>query len=294
MMLSIGWPTMECCYAHKRTRRVDYFSVVMCISGLYVFSSIQPPWIWSLSTAIPPSIRNVFVRLIEMPSDFDLSPPQKCYYLCIYLFQWNICYFYISSILLSQLMVLLCHQPYEKYKHVWRALKAVLSVLCSSGHVVLFDAAVGEVVCESPNNAVGHFHGALLWSGQSYALDIGHLLLRGCTVRNTCWCYGLVVFAGRDSKLLKNDTAPQSSIKQGHLDRMIDQLVIYVCIGEELTTSSLTILAYLYSFSCCCVRNLRNPAKFTENSNLWSSRSSKVIDLGWSQSKAHVRLPISH
>jgi len=39
------------------------------------------------------------------------------------------------------------------------------------------------------------------------------------------------------------------------------------------------ILAYLHSFSCCCVRNLRNPEKFTENSNLWSSRSSKVIDL---------------
>ena len=30
-----------------------------------------------------------------------------------------------------------------------------------------------------------------------------------------------------------------------------------------LTTLSLTILAYLHSFSCCCVRNLRNPAKFT-------------------------------
>ena len=49
---------------------------------------------------------------------------------------------------------------------------------------------------------------------------------------------------------------------------------------DVLTTLSLTILAYLHSFSCCSVRNLRNPAKFTENSNLWSSRSSKVIDLG--------------
>jgi len=46
------------------------------------------------------------------------------------------------------------------------------------------------------------------------------------------------------------------------------------------TTLSLTILAYLHSFSCCCVWNLRNPAKFTKNSDLWSSRSSKVIDLG--------------
>ena len=53
---------------------------------------------------------------------------------------------------------------------------------------------------------------------------------------------------------------------------------------DVLTTLSLTIvtiLAYLHhAFSCCCVRNLRNPEKFNENSNLWSSRSSKVIDLG--------------
>ena len=28
--------------------------------------------------------------------------------------------------------------------------------------------------------------------------------------------------------------------------------------------TGLTILAYLHSFSCCCVRNLRNPAKFTK------------------------------
>ena len=52
---------------------------------------------------------------------------------------------------------------------------------------------------------------------------------------------------------------------------------------DVLTTLSVTILAYLHSFSCCCVLNLRNPAKFTENSNLWSSRSSKVIDLGVSR-----------
>ena len=46
------------------------------------------------------------------------------------------------------------------------------------------------------------------------------------------------------------------------------------------TTLSLTILAYLHAFNCYCVRNPRNPEKFTENSNLWRSRSSKVIDLG--------------
>ena len=46
---------------------------------------------------------------------------------------------------------------------------------------------------------------------------------------------------------------------------------------DVLTTLSLTMLAYPHSFCSCCVRN---PAKFTENPNLWSSRSSKVNNLG--------------
>ena len=49
---------------------------------------------------------------------------------------------------------------------------------------------------------------------------------------------------------------------------------------DVLTTLSPTILVYLHAFSYCGVRNLRNPEKFTENSNLWSSRSPKVINLG--------------
>jgi len=34
------------------------------------------------------------------------------------------------------------------------------------------------------------------------------------------------------------------------------------------TTLSLRILVYIHTFSCCCVRNLGNPEKFPENSNL--------------------------
>jgi len=37
---------------------------------------------------------------------------------------------------------------------------------------------------------------------------------------------------------------------------------------DVLTTLSLTILVYLHSFSRRSIRNLRNHAKFSENSNL--------------------------
>jgi len=108
-------------------------------------------------------------------------------------------------------------------------------------------------VCEAPNNAVGQFHGALLWSGQSYTLDIGHLLLRGCTLRNTSWCYGLVVFAGRDSKLLMNDTAPRSSVKQGHLDKMIDQLVLWVRLESLSICRCCLCVCYLLLLLCTLI-----------------------------------------
>jgi len=49
---------------------------------------------------------------------------------------------------------------------------------------------------------------------------------------------------------------------------------------QWLATLLQTIRVYLHSFSCCCLPNLRNPTKFSENSNLHSSRSSKVIDRG--------------
>jgi len=62
---------------------------------------------------------------------------------------------------------------------------------------------------------------------------------------------------------------------------------------QWLTTLSLTIRVDLHSFSSCCLSNLRNPAKLSENSN---KQQFKVIQgrQSWCQSKAHMQLPISH
>ena len=42
---------------------------------------------------------------------------------------------------------------------------------------------------------------------------------------------------------------------------------------------SLTIRVYLHTFSCCCLPNLQNLVKFSENSNLYSSRSSMLMSI---------------
>ena len=50
--------------------------------------------------------------------------------------------------------------------------------------------------CESPNNKLDRFTGILMYKGKNYILNHDRLILRGCVIRNTDWCYGLVIFTG--------------------------------------------------------------------------------------------------
>lgn len=59
-----------------------------------------------------------------------------------------------------------------------------------------FSLPQGEVLCEPPNNRLDRFTGTLTYAGQKYPLDNEKILLRGCTLRNTEWCFGLVLFGG--------------------------------------------------------------------------------------------------
>ncbi len=50
--------------------------------------------------------------------------------------------------------------------------------------------------------------------------------MQGCRLRNTGWIYGLVVYAGHDTKLVQN--SGQTKFKRTHLDLLINKLVIFV------------------------------------------------------------------
>ncbi|VBB35520.1 unnamed protein product, partial [Acanthocheilonema viteae] len=53
----------------------------------------------------------------------------------------------------------------------------------------------GQIHCELPNNKLNQFEGRLHYDGNVLPLDNRKTLLRGCVLRNTRWCYGLVIFA---------------------------------------------------------------------------------------------------
>ncbi|XP_063309827.1 phospholipid-transporting ATPase ID-like [Pelobates fuscus] len=86
----------------------------------------------------------------------------------------------------------------------------------------------GEVVCEAPNNKLDTFTGTLTYEGEKYSLDNGKILLRGCTLRNTEWCFGMVIFAGPDTKLMQN--SGRTTLKRTSIDRLMNLLVLWIFV----------------------------------------------------------------
>ncbi|KAK7934470.1 hypothetical protein WMY93_005366 [Mugilogobius chulae] len=84
----------------------------------------------------------------------------------------------------------------------------------------------GEVRCEPPNNRLDRFTGTLTFAGQKYSLDNEKILLRGCTLRNTDWCFGLVLFGGPETKLMQN--CGKSTFKRTSIDRLMNVLVLCI------------------------------------------------------------------
>ncbi|XP_032628848.1 phospholipid-transporting ATPase ID-like isoform X1 [Chelonoidis abingdonii] len=84
----------------------------------------------------------------------------------------------------------------------------------------------GEVKCEAPNNKLDKFTGTLTLCGEKFALDNEKMLLRGCTIRNTEWCFGLVIYAGPDTKLMQN--CGKTTFKRTSIDRLMNVLVLVI------------------------------------------------------------------
>ncbi|XP_049495497.1 phospholipid-transporting ATPase IK isoform X9 [Panthera uncia] len=97
----------------------------------------------------------------------------------------------------------------------------------------------GKVVCEEPNSRLHHFVGCLEWNGRKHPLDIGNVLLRGCKVRNTDTCYGLVIYAGFDTKIMRN--CGKIHLKRSRIDRLLNRLVALIFLSLVLISVALSL-----------------------------------------------------
>ncbi|OQR98060.1 phospholipid-transporting ATPase [Thraustotheca clavata] len=87
----------------------------------------------------------------------------------------------------------------------------------------------GFIHCELPNNGINSFQGVLNFDdGHKESIPYKSVLLRGCTLRNTEWIYGLVLNTGKDTKIMMNNSATPS--KMSSMDVAINRYIIVLVI----------------------------------------------------------------
>ncbi|XP_009080970.1 PREDICTED: phospholipid-transporting ATPase IC, partial [Acanthisitta chloris] len=97
----------------------------------------------------------------------------------------------------------------------------------------------GLIECEEPNNRLDKFTGTLFWKNSRYPLDADKVLLRGCKIRNTDFCHGMVVFAGADTKIMKN--SGKTRFKRTKIDSLMNYMVYTIIVVLILLSAGLAI-----------------------------------------------------
>ncbi|KIJ65780.1 hypothetical protein HYDPIDRAFT_109790 [Hydnomerulius pinastri MD-312] len=95
----------------------------------------------------------------------------------------------------------------------------------------LVAALHGSLRSEQPNNALYTYEGTLELvsdAGVPRQVPLGpdQMLLRGAQLRNTPWIYGVVVFTGHETKLMRNATA--APIKRTAVEKQVNVHIIFL------------------------------------------------------------------
>ncbi|XP_029435473.1 phospholipid-transporting ATPase IC [Rhinatrema bivittatum] len=97
----------------------------------------------------------------------------------------------------------------------------------------------GLIECEEPNNRLDKFLGTMFWRSRGHPLDADKILLRGCKIRNTDYCHGLVIFAGADTKIMRN--SGKTRLKRTKIDYLMNYMVYTIFVLLILVSAGLAI-----------------------------------------------------
>lgn len=123
----------------------------------------------------------------------------------------------------------------------------------------------GEVQCEQPNNSLYTFTGNLIIQKQTLPLSPNQILLRGCSLRNTEYIVGAVIFTGHETKVMMN--AMNVPSKRSTLERKLDKLILalfgglfLMCLIGAIASGVFINRKYYYLGLGASVENQFNPS----------------------------------
>eukprot|EP00347_Sterkiella_histriomuscorum_P005590 403356030 len=87
-----------------------------------------------------------------------------------------------------------------------------------------------RVECENPNEMLYKFEGTLICQQTYIPLSVDQILLRGSSLRNTEYVYGVVIFTGHETKIMKNSA--KSKAKFSKLERSTNNYILVIVLMQ--------------------------------------------------------------
>ena len=88
----------------------------------------------------------------------------------------------------------------------------------------------GECICDAPNPELYFLNGKIHMeiNGQKLKFPVDHkqLLLKGAKLKNTKWIIGLIIYAGHNSKIMKNSKEPR--VKYSNVEMNMNNRLIFI------------------------------------------------------------------
>mmetsp|Transcript_41348 Transcript_41348/g.62997 ORF Transcript_41348/g.62997 Transcript_41348/m.62997 type:complete len:165 (-) Transcript_41348:241-735(-) len=116
--------------------------------------------------------------------------------------------------------------------------------LAGSEQEIFTHFSTAQIECEKENESIYTFQGNLKFIDRELLipLDVDQVLLRGSSLRNTEWAYGIVLYTGHDSKVMMNSL--KSKTKFSKIEKSINKYILIsifiqfsVCFFSAVYTS---------------------------------------------------------
>ena len=105
----------------------------------------------------------------------------------------------------------------------------------------------GEISCDEPNASLEIWDGNIISKqiSRTTNCNIKNLLLRGCTLKNTEYCYGIVLYVGLETKIFKNSKKPPRKIS--NLMKMMNMMLYTVFLFQILIIIAFAALSIMWT-----------------------------------------------
>lgn len=122
---------------------------------------------------------------------------------------------------------------------------------------------------EKPNMKLYDFTGKLIVKGQEYPIINDNILLRGCNLRVAPVIYGIAIYTGKDTKVMKNSKF--KSNKLSCIERVLNKFIIVFLIVLALLTFVSFGLSFtsVYLYDDAWYLKDREPPNYNDNYSLY-------------------------